>query len=203
MKKSELLKLIETLGDEDNVIDTLKDHEEIKSLAKDFEPSKLSLEDFTKLLQENETIKGYWTGEKDRAVSKGITGYEEKTLPKKIQEALDNANNKNKTPEQIEIEELKAKFEAAEKEKVKALNSSKYTKVLTEKGIDARVLDLIYSDKEEDFNSKVDLLSEIITNKTDSNVKEKILNNSYTPPSDSGGSNSLQSQIANAINGKI
>ncbi|MGL5440802.1 MAG: capsid assembly scaffolding protein Gp46 family protein [Filifactoraceae bacterium] len=183
MKKSELLKLIETLGDEDNVIDTLKDHEEIKDLAKSFN---MSLEDFKELLANNETIKGYWTGEKDRAVSIGINGYEEKTLPKKIQEALDKADNKNKTPEQIELENLRKEIEAEKKLRIKSDNSSKYTKILSEKGVDSRVLDFIYDDTEEGFNKKLETLTEIINTSTNKEVDKKLGENIYTPPAGGG-----------------
>ena len=70
MKKADLIKLIEGLEDEVDVLDTLKENEEIKGLIKPFDASKLALEDFTKLLQENDTIKGYWTSEKIELLQK-------------------------------------------------------------------------------------------------------------------------------------
>ena len=134
MKKSDLIKLIEGLEDEVDVLDTLKENEEIKGLIKPFDASKLALEDFTKLLQENDTIKGYWTSEKDRAVTEGIEGFKKKGMQKLIDEAVKAKSNEGKTPEQIKLEELETKLAEMEKEKTIATNKANYSKVLTEKG---------------------------------------------------------------------
>lgn len=181
MKKSELLKLIESLEDEAEVLDTLKDHEEIKSLAKDFDVNKIELEDFTKLLQENKEIKGYWASEKDRAVSKGVNTFKDNNLQKLIDEAIKAKNNEGKTEEQIKLEEIQAKYEAMEKQmKIKDLES-KYKDTLVEKGLDTRLMKFIISENEDDITKNIDFFNEIISSNTNLKVNERLNESSYKP----------------------
>lgn len=181
MKKSELLKLIESLEDEAEVLDTLKDHEEIKSLAKDFDVNKIALEDFTKLLQENKEIKGYWASEKDRAVSKGVNTFKDNNLQKLIDEAIKAKNNEGKTEEQIKLEEIQAKYEAMEKQmKIKDLES-KYKDTLVEKGLDTRLMKFIISENEDDITKNIDFFNEIISSNTNLKVNERLNESSYKP----------------------
>lgn len=187
MKKIDLLALLANAGDEDDVNETLLSNEEIKGLIKPFDVNQIALEDFKKLLQENEKISGYWTSEKDRAISKGVAAYEQNTLPKKIEDAIKASSNKNKTPEQIALEELQAKFESLEAEKIKAENTNKYTKALGDKKLNPKLLDFLYSDDEKEFNTKLDSLVEIINETTNAGVTEKLNQNIYVPPSNGGG----------------
>lgn len=181
MKKSELLKLIESLEGEAEVLDTLKEHEEIKSLANDFDVDKIALEDFTKLLQENKEIKGYWTSEKDRAVSKGVNTFKENNLQKLIDEAIKAKSNEGKTQEQIALEEIKAKYEAMEKQmKIKELES-KYKDTLVEKGLDTRLMKFIIAENEEDITKNIDFFNEIISSNTNLKVNERLNESSYKP----------------------
>lgn len=181
MKKSELLKLIESLEDEAEVLDTLKEHEEIKSLAKDFDVNKIALEDFTKLLQENKEIKGYWTSEKNRAVSKGVNTFKENNLQKLIDEAIKAKSNEGKTQEQIALEEIQAKYEAMEKQmKIKELES-KYKDTLVEKGLDTRLMKFIIAENEEDITKNIDFFNEIIASNTNLKVNERLNESSFKP----------------------
>ena len=133
MKKSDLIKLLENASDDQDINQLILGNEEFKSLGK-ADLTKLTVDEFKNLLNTNEGIKGYQQSLIDSAVSKGVASYETNTLPKKIEEAIKNASNKNKTPEQIALEELQAKFEKLEKEKNRAELMNKYTKTLTEQG---------------------------------------------------------------------
>ncbi|WP_040194285.1 capsid assembly scaffolding protein Gp46 family protein [Clostridium culturomicium] len=182
MIKSELLKLIEGIGDDQDVIETLKKNEEIKSLAKDFDVTKLALEDFTKLLQENPTIKGYWTSEKDRAVTKGIDSFKTNNLQKLIDEAVKAKFNEGLTPEQIALKEMESKYQALEKQiKMKELES-KYKDTLNEKGLDTRLMKYILSENEDDIITNIDLFTEIISSTTNLEVNKRLNDASYKPP---------------------
>lgn len=187
MKKIDLLKLIEGLEDEVDVLDTLKENEEIKGLIKPFDASKLALEDFTKLLQENDTIKGYWTSEKDRAVTEGIEGFKKKGMQKLIDEAVKAKSNEGKTPEQIKLEELETKLAEMKKEKTIATNKANYSKILGEKGLSTDLLDFIYADEEAVFNENIDKINTIIQNAVTSSTNKILNNNEYIPPTSSGG----------------
>ena len=60
MKKSELLKLIETIADDGDINEVILGADEFKELGK-VDLSKLSTDEFKNLLTTNEAIKGYMT----------------------------------------------------------------------------------------------------------------------------------------------
>ena len=134
MKKIDLLKLIEGLEDETDVLDTLKEQEEVKGLIKPFDVNEITLEDFKKAIADNKEIRGYYASEKDRAVSKGIETFKSNNLQKLIDEELKKKSNEGLSEEAIQLKELQAKFEALEKEKTISELKGKYTKSLLEKG---------------------------------------------------------------------
>ena len=190
MKKIDLLKLIEGLEDETDVLDTLKEQEEIKGLIKPFDVEKITLEDFKKVTNENKEIKGYYTSEKDRAVSKGIETFKSNNLQKLIDEELKKKSNEGLSEEAIQLKELQAKFEALEKEKMRSELKGKYTKLLTEKGLNSELVDFVFNEDEEIFNSNVDKINSILQNSINSKTNEILNNNEYIPPT-SGGSIAL------------
>lgn len=190
MKKIDLLKLIEGLEDETDVLDTLKEQEEIKGLIKPFDVEKITLEDFKKVITENKEIKGYYTSEKDRAVSKGIETFKSNNLQKLIDEELKKKSNEGLSEEAIQLKELQAKFESLEKEKMRSELKGKYTKLLTEKGLNSELVDFVFNEDEEIFNSNVDKINSILQNSINSKTNEILNNNEYIPPT-SGGSIAL------------
>ena len=186
MKKIDLLKLIEGLEDETDVLDTLKEQEEIKGLIKPFDVEKITLEDFKKVITENKEIKGYYTSEKDRAVSKGIETFKSNNLQKLIDEELKKKSNEGLSEEAIQLKELQAKFEALEKEKMRSELKGKYTKLLTEKGLNSELVDFVFNEDEEIFNSNVDKINSILQNSINSKTNEILNNNEYIPPTSEG-----------------
>ena len=112
MKKRDLLKLIEGLEDETDVLDTLKEQEEVKGLIKPFDVNEITLEDFKKVIADNKEIKGYYASEKDRAVTKGIETFKSNNLPKLIDEELKKKSNEGLSEEAIQLKELQAKYQA-------------------------------------------------------------------------------------------
>ena len=194
MKKVDLLKLIEGLGDEDNVLETLQG---IEGLAKSsqLDVTKLTIEDYKNILENNQVIQGYWTSQKDSAVSKAVDkalkNYEEKKLPLKIEEAKKSWSNEGKTEEQIKYEEMEAKYKALEKQITMKELESKYKDTLSEKGLDTRLMKYILSENEEDIMSNINFFSEIISSTVDNTVKSRIGDNTYTPPKGDKGVTSM------------
>lgn len=187
MKKTELLKLIESLGDDDSVLETLQG---IEGLAKSFEldATKLTIEDFKNILEKNEQIKGYNQSNLDSAISKGVESFKTNKMPSYLQEELKKVNNKDKTPEMIALEEMQQKYNAMEKQMQMKELGSKYSKVLSKKGLPLDLVDYILSDgNEENINSNIEKFSNMFSTVTDSKVNEKLNNNSYVPPKDNGG----------------
>lgn len=200
MKKIELLKLIESLEDEADVLDTLKEQEEIKGLIKPFDVEKITLEDFKKVITDNKEIKGYYTSEKDRAVSKGIETFKSNNLQKLIDEELKKKSNEGLSEEAIQLKELQAKFEALERKKTISELKGKYTKFLAEKGLNAELVDFVFNEDEEIFNSNVERINNILQNSINLKTNEILNNNEYIPPTSGGGSiNTAEEQLKKVL----
>ena len=71
LKKSDLLKLVESITDDGDINETILGTDEFKNLG-EMDLSKLTVEDFQKIVTENQTIKGYNQSAIDSAVSKGV-----------------------------------------------------------------------------------------------------------------------------------
>jgi len=174
------------MEDEAEVIDILKEHEEIKSLAKDFDVNNITLEDFKKILQDNNTIKGYYQSTLDSGVGKGVSSFEknftENKLPKIIEDELKKKSNEGKTPEQIRLLELEKKLETMEKEKTKAELMAKYTKTLNEKKLPSELVNFIIADNEEVINENIGKFENMFKSTVDSLVQEKLKGGEYVPP---------------------
>ena len=196
MLKSELLEKLEDIADDADINEAIQG---IEGLAKPFDVTSIGLEDFKKVLESNKEVKAYYQSALDSGIGKGVAAYKSETLPKIIEEELKKANNKKKTPEQLELEELKAKFEALEKEKAKADMTTKYTKVLTEKGLNTDLINFVLGENDETTTQNIESIEKIINGAVDNGVKNKLSSSSYTPPSESNVDNSLNAQIASAM----
>lgn len=201
MKKIDLLKLIEDLEDETDVLDTLKEQEEIKGLIKPFDVNEITLEDFKKVITDNKEVKGYYTSEKDRAVSKGIETFKSNNLQKLIDEELKKKSNEGLSETEIQLKEVQAKVEALEKEKTISELKGKYTKSLVEKGLNAELIDFVFNEDEEIFNSNVDKINSIIENSINAKTNEILNNNEYIPPSNGGSNLNRDEEILKKILG--
>ena len=188
MLKSELLELLKEIGDDQQINETIQN---VEGLIKPFDASKLALDDFKKLISENETIKGYYIGDIDRAVQRGVATnkkkYEEEIIPKRIEEAVKAKSNEGKNEWQIKYEEMQKENEKMKLEKVRAERKNEYTKTLNEKGLSPELVDFIYNDDTEVFNSNLEKISNIITTQINDGVNNKLTTSSYTPPKDEGG----------------
>lgn len=183
MKKSELLELLKDTADDADINETLQG---IEGLIKPLDVNSIGLEDFKNVLENNKEAKAYYQSTLDSGIGKGVAAFKEKTLPGIIEEELKKANNKNKTPEQIALEELQAKFEALEKEKTKAEMSSKYTKVLTEKGLSADLLNFILGADDETTEKNIETLSNIINSSVSTGIEKEITKDPPMPSKSQG-----------------
>lgn len=198
MKKSELLKLIETLGDDDSVLETLKGVEGLSQ----FDATKLSIDDFKALLENNAEIKGYHTSTLDSQISKSVNSHDEKFMkekfPQLLQEELKRYSNEGKTPEQIKLEELQSQLDNMQKEKTRTDLAVKYQKILSEKGLPVDLTDYILGDgNEENINANIEKFGNMFSTITDTKVNEKLMNNSYVPPKD--GTSTVLSGVEQAF----
>lgn len=198
MKKSELLKLIETIADDGDINEVILGADEFKGLGK-VDLSKLSTDEFKNLLTTNEAIKGYMTSRDDSIRSSAVETFKSGKMKELIDKAVEEAKNGKKTPEQERIEELEKQFAESQAQIQKQNTINKYTGVLKEKGLPTELVDFVYGDgKEETIDKNIETLGTVFTSAIDSGVKSKLGTSSYVPPNDDA-TNALDAQIASAM----
>lgn len=198
MKKSELLKLIETIADDGVINEVILGADEFKELGK-VDLSKLSTDEFKNLLTTNEAIKGYMTSHDDSIRSSAVETFKSGKMKELIDKAVEEAKNGKKTPEQERIEELEKQFAESQAQIQRQNTINKYTGVLKEKGLPTELVDFVYGDgKEETIDKNIETLGTVFTSAIDSGVKSKLGTSSYVPPNDDA-TNALDAQIASAM----
>lgn len=189
MKKTDLLALVESITDEQEINEVILGHDEFKALG-NVDLTKLNTDDFNKLITENPAISGYYKSNIDSAIGKAITSHDEKfnkeKLPKIIEEELKKKSNENKTSEQIALDEVKAELSRMKAEKQQSDMTAKFQGILSEKKIPLEAIDLILASDEDSTNNKISLLEKIIQPLVDEKVREKLGESSYTPPNGGG-----------------
>ena len=195
MKKTDLIELLKDIADDGDFNETILKQDEFKSL-KDL--SKLTSGDITNILT-GEVGKAYMTSHDDSVRSKAVETFKNGKMQDEIKKAIEESKNETKSPEQIEIEKLKKQFEESQAELTKERNTAKYSKLLKDKGLPTELVDFVYGDgTDETVNKNIDTISGIIKNAVDTKVNAKMEQGSYNPP-DSTSTNTLNSQIANAM----
>lgn len=198
MKKSDLLKLIETIADDGDINEVILGADEFKGLGK-VDLSKLTTDEFKNLLTTNEAIKGYMTSRDDSIRSSAVETFKSGKMKELIDKAVEEAKNGKKTPEQERIEELEKQFAESQAQIQRQNTINKYTGVLKEKGLPTELVDFVYGDgKEETIDKNIETLGTVFTSAIDSGVKSKLGTSSYVPPNDDA-TNALDAQIASAM----
>jgi hypothetical protein len=194
MKKSELLELLKDMAEDTEVNETIQG---VEGLTKTFDLNAIGLDQFKNILENNDIAKSYYQSSLDSGIGKGVAAFKEKTLPSIIEEELKKKSNEGKTPEQIKLEELEKKLADMEAEKSKSEMKAKYTKVLSDKGIKSDLIDLIKlsTDNDEENNSTIDKIAELINSSIQEGVKSKFGDNAWTPPNQEVTKDPLLAQL--------
>ncbi len=190
MKKSDLLKLLEKVKDEEDINELFKGTD-IETTFK-VEPT---LDVFKTKLTEKE-FKSFMDSEKDTHANKALETWKTNNLQTIINDEVLKATGKKKTPEQIKIEELEKKMLENEARAQKAEKIAKYKDVLAEKKIPMEMIEYFLTDNEETTNTRIDNFSTYVNEMVNSNVKEKIASGSYTPPGDNGAGDMTADDLA-------
>lgn len=160
-------------------------NEELKAYLQGFK--QFGVEEVQKFVTENEDAKKWFDSEKDKHFSKGLETWRTNNLERLILEEV-KKRNPDKTPEQIELEKLRADFEAAQKElKLKGAKENA-AKLATEKKVPLELLDFFVTDDEEKTNTNLSTFESVMEKYITAQVEER-LKGSYTPPA-GGGSGS-------------
>ena len=195
MKKTDLIELLKDIADDGDINEKILGTDEFKGL-KDL--SKLTADDIKGILT-GEVGKAFLTSHDDSVRSKAVETFKNGKMQDEIKKAIEESKNETKSPEQIEIEKLKKQFEESQAELTKERNTAKYSKLLKDKGLPTELVDFVYGDgTDETVNKNIDTISGIIKNAVDTKVNAKMEQGSYNPP-DSTSTNTLNSQIANAM----
>jgi hypothetical protein len=190
MKKSDLLKLIEKVKDEEDINELFKGTD-VETTFK-VEPT---LDVFKAKLTEKE-FKSFMDSEKDTHANKALETWKTNNLQTIINDEVLKATGKKKTPEQLKIEELEKNFNEQKIKAERAEKVAKYKDVLAEKKIPMEMIDYFLTDNEETTNTRIDNFATYVEGMVSSGVKEKIASGSYVPPGDNGAGDFTVDDIA-------
>ncbi|MDM0716974.1 DUF4355 domain-containing protein [Clostridium perfringens] len=169
MLKSELIKLINDIEDDKDIDEIILNNGFAKPLK--------DINGFNELLASNKEIQGFV----DSKVTKGIETFKTNTMPKLIDAEVLKRTNKEETPVEKELREMKAEFESMKKEKARAEMVAKYKDTLSEKNIPSKLIDFVLGEDEETTNANISLFEDSMKSYIDSQVSER-LNGGYVPP---------------------
>lgn len=188
MKKSELLNLVSSLENDDNVLEILKNNEQLKSLQE------VNFDSVKSYLENKEDGKMYLQKFADSKVTAGIKTWKDNNLQKLIDKAVLDATGKNKEPWQIEMDKMKAEMEQEKAKNAKILRESKAKDLLTAKGLKTELLPYInLGDDDEAMTNTINNLSVFVNDIVSDQVKTVMASGSYTPP---GGDDEMETVSA-------
>lgn len=173
MLKSDLIKMLESIEDEQHVDEVLFSKDTLNKLAED---SKL----FT----------SYLDSVKDSHLTKGLKTWQDNHLQKYLDEEIAK-RYPEESPENKELAELKSKLQAMEREtKYKEL-SNEALKYATEKKLPTTIVDYFIGEDKDSTLANLDKLHEVFTQSLESQVKARLGSESHKPEgtdnSESGG----------------
>ncbi|WP_251861050.1 DUF4355 domain-containing protein [Clostridium sp. Marseille-Q2269] len=177
MLKSELLKLIESIEDNGEVDEILATSE----LATKFG----GLDVFKQKMNTDKEFKSYIDSLKDQHLNKGLDTWKANNLQNLIDDKIKELYPEE-DPKDTELVKLKQEMENMKKEKIKEQLTNKALKIATEKGLPTDLVDYFIGQDEETTDKNLETLEKVFTDKLETTVKERLKDNSYTPPS--GGS---------------
>ena len=188
MKKSELLNLVSSLENDDNVLEILKNNEQLKSLQE------VNFDSVKSYLENKEDGKMYLQKFADSKVTAGIKTWKDNNLQKLIDKAVLDATGKNKEPWQIEMDKMKAEMEQEKAKNAKIVRESKAKDLLTAKGLKTELLPYInLGEDDEAMTNTINNLSVFVNDIVSDQVKTVMASGSYTPP---GGDDEMETVSA-------
>lgn len=194
MKKSELTKLIESLGDDAEVDETISKSDLGKVLAS----SGLTLDAFKEKVEKDADFKSFMDSEKDKHSTKSLETWKTNNLQKEIDAEI-KKRYPDKDPKDKALEDLKAKMEKMEAESLKKDLTNKALKTMTEKKLPADLVNFIVGSDEDTTNKNLETLEKIF-NQHDESIKTEILKNYTYKPGGQGGAEPTEEAVKGQIN---
>jgi len=182
--KSELIKRLENIVEDADVDEAIKAMDEYKATI---DYSKLTTDEYKKILEENPVIKAYQQSQFNSAVGSAVTKYDQKFMKEKFPELLkaemEKANNKNKTPEQIEAEKTLEEAKQLKAELAHEKNLNKYAKILTDKKLPVELAEFVVGADDETSDKNVEFFNNLFGKMKEQELKY----NAPKPPKEDVG----------------
>lgn len=124
----------------------------------------LNVDVVKRFVSENEEAQKWLQAEKDRAVSKGIETWKQKTLPTILEEEKEKLRrelNPEETPEQKELRKLKEEFERERRERQRAELRAQAKDYAQEKGLPSALIDHFIADDEEATRANLEKFAQV------------------------------------------
>ncbi|MBY6756418.1 DUF4355 domain-containing protein [Clostridium botulinum] len=177
MLKKDLLELIKDIEDDKDVDEILATSE----LATKFG----GLDMFKQKINTDKDFKSFMDSEKDKYNSKALETWKQNNLQSLIDEKIKELYPED-DPKDLELKKLQQQMEDMKKEKIKEQLTNKALKKMTDEGLPTDLVNFLVGTDEDSTVKNIDLFKEKFTEKLETTVKERLKDNSYTPPS--GGS---------------
>ncbi|HBJ2612308.1 TPA: DUF4355 domain-containing protein [Clostridium botulinum] len=174
MLKKELLELIKDIEDDKDVDEILATSE----LATKFG----GLEVFKQKINTDKDFKSFIDSLKDTHLSKGLDTWKQNNLQSLIDEKIKELYPEE-DPKDTELVKLKQEMENMKKETLRKELTNKALKKMTDEGLPTDLVDFLVGADEDSTVKNIDLFKEKFTDKLETTVKERLKDNSYTPPS--------------------
>ncbi len=176
MTKKELLELIEKLEDDDKITD-------IPELANVFG----SLDTFKGKIEKDKDFKSFIDSLKDKHLNKGLETWKENNLDKLVDEKIKELYPEE-DPKDLELKKLKQEMENMKREAQIEKLRNKALKIATERNLPTDLVDYFIGENEETTLKNLETFEETFTHNLEVKVKERLKQDSYTPPSGEGAS---------------
>lgn len=178
MNKQELLKLIETIGDEDSVDEVLSQSDFAKSLL----TSGLTLDAFKEKVTKDKEFKSFVDSLKDNHFNTALETWKTNNLQKIVDDAVSKANPEE-TAEQKKIRELTERIDKAEKEKAYESLRNKAYKIATDKKLPSDIVEFFIGQDEEATIKNLESFNDVYNQNLSLAIEER-LKGGYKPPVD-------------------
>lgn len=198
MKKTDLLKLVENLKDDDSVLDILKGTESIQSMIS----NSVTLDLVKGKFLSDEKFKKYLDDSNKAYSNNAIETWKKNNLQGLIDDAVLKAAGKKKTPEELRIEELEKKWAESEKKAAEVALNSQAKDMLVEKGLKPELIGYLnLGDNEESIKTNISNIHTYIQEMVSEGVKTAVAEGSYIPPGQDDSSEAIVNQIESIIMG--
>lgn len=160
-----------------------KDSEDVKAFVNGLNP--VTTDRVKSLVNEDKDLKSWFDSERDKHLSKGLETFKTNNLNKIVDEEV-KKRFPEADPKDVELNKLKAEFEAMKKESTRKELTNKALKTAQEKKLPTDLIDYFVGQDEDITNKNLEKLIATMAAHDEAIKLEFAKGNSYTPPADKG-----------------